>query len=92
MFNFPHLIQKSNRFRRNSIPFSTIKTNKKISSEMETFQLPTQKDLKSYWNNFSKIYSKHMEIYTQPVLYSLLSNLDISNSTSILEASCGSGR
>lgn len=59
---------------------------------MEALQIPTQKDLKSFWNNFSEIYSKKMETNTQPVLYSLLSNLDISNSSSIIEASCGSGR
>lgn len=59
---------------------------------MEGLKIPTHNDLKSFWNSFSEIYSKKMENNTQPALYSLLSNLDISNSSSIIEASCGSGR
>ena len=45
-----------------------------------------------HWQEFGKIYSERYEYNTQPMLYSLITNLKIHEAGSLLELSCGGGK
>jgi len=64
------------------------------------FEMTTEPDAKviqtpdiiKHWQDFGKIYSEHFEYNTQPMLYSLIMNLQIFQAEKLLELSCGGGK